>query len=184
MSSPYGNEAGAPQQWQASTPPTPPNRWLLPTLTGIGGFALGIAGGLAVFTMQQSARDEAVAVAEASASASAEAAAAADVAAAQAILPDALDSCGLTDAVGFTLGDSGRSLTFDMRGEDDRTGADIVEIACVLGALGTPQGTISHMDQTTSLDGRQTAEWDSLEVSWSYHPGRGMDGVIRVVDRG
>jgi hypothetical protein len=97
-------------------------------------------------------------------------------------LPDALGACEAdnTATSGFLLGDGDRSLTFDSRGEEDATGADAAVVLCVLGALDVPSSVLSHVEQTTSLDGRQTETWDDVTLAWSYHPDRGLDGVVTV----
>lgn len=82
---------------------------------------------------------------------------------------------------GITLKDDGRTLIFDHKGEEDISGADIEDIACILLQLDIPDSIVSHMDQTTSLDGRQVEEWDNFQIQWSYHPKRGMDGLVTVV---
>ena len=81
----------------------------------------------------------------------------------------------------MTIQDDGATLTFDHRGEDEYTGGDIADIMCVFGELDMPSRISTHMGQTTSMDGRQSATWDDLEIQWSYHPDRGMDGMITVV---
>ncbi|WP_098469605.1 hypothetical protein [Serinibacter salmoneus] len=100
----------------------------------------------------------------------------------QAVLTDAVAACGSASAPGITLGDDGQSLTFDMQGEDELTGANVIDVYCLFSALEMPASVDSHIGQTTSMDGRQSATWGNLEIQWSYHPDRGLDGVITVVD--
>jgi hypothetical protein len=97
-------------------------------------------------------------------------------------LPDALAACDVESSLtsGFLLGDDDRSLTFDNKGEKDASGADVVDVLCVLGALDVPSSVLSHVEQTTSLDGRQAETWGGVTLAWSYHPDRGLDGVITV----
>lgn len=152
-------------------------RWLIPVLAGVAGLVVGVAAtaGVSLSIDAANARE-----ADAAASAAAEAEAEAE-AAKLAILGDAVETCGVANATGFLMGDGGTSLTFDMKGDDQLTGANILDIYCVLGELAIPASVSSHMGQTTSMDGRQSATWDNLEISWSYHPDRGMDGVVTVV---
>ncbi len=82
---------------------------------------------------------------------------------------------------GITLKDDGTTLIFDHKGEEDSSGASIDDIVCVLMLLDIPSSIVSHMDQTTSLDGRQVEEWNNFQIQWSYHPNRGMDGIVTVV---
>ncbi|HIZ36162.1 MAG TPA: hypothetical protein H9815_10315 [Candidatus Ruania gallistercoris] len=95
------------------------------------------------------------------------------------MLTDAAEACGSPD--GVTIEDDGTTLAFDHRGEDDYSGGDFTGIMCVFTELGMPSRISTHMNQTTSLDGRQTASWDGWEIQWSYHPDRGMDGVVTVL---
>lgn len=94
------------------------------------------------------------------------------------VLEDAVATCDPSS--GATIGDDGNTLTFDHKGEEDILGLDFIDVACILDAVDAPASVLSHMDQTTSLDGRQTESWDGLTIAWSYHPDRGMDGVITV----
>ena len=153
-------------------------RWLIPVLAGVAGLVVGVAATAGVFLSVDAADAR---KADAAATAAAEAEAEAE-AAKLAILGDAVDTCKVANATGFLLGDGGMTLTFDMKGKDQSTGAAMTDIACVLAELDVPTSVVSHMDQTTSMDGRQSESWENLEVSWSYHPDRGMDGVITVVE--
>jgi len=66
--------------------------------------------------------------------------------------------------------------------KDGGYGLDATTMWCVIDALGAPSSATSHMEQTTSMDGRQTESWDDIEVSWSYHPDRGMDSVWKIAE--
>lgn len=99
-----------------------------------------------------------------------------------AIFTDAVDTCDLTDNPAVTVEDAGSTLVFDMQGDEETTGASIDELACLLVALDAPTRVTTHMSQTTSIDGRQADEWEGVEVSWSYHPSRGLDALFVVVD--
>lgn len=152
--------------------------WLLPVVTGVVGVVVGagLVGGITGARAAAQERAERAALA-----AEAAAADAADAARA-AILPDAAQACGVTGATGIVVADEGRSLTFDMQGDDDAGGADIGDIVCLFTELGMPSSVRSHIEQTTSVDGRQTQTWGDVDVSWSYHPDRGLDGVLTVAD--
>lgn len=133
---------------------------MLPALTGAAGVVLGALGTVGV--------GAALGASQATAQ--------------QAVLTEAAEACGVESAVGFFLGDDGRSLTFDMQGEDELSGASATDIYCVFSALDMPASVDSHVGQTTSMDGRQSATWDNIEIQWSYHPDRGLDGVLTVMD--
>ncbi|QJW36463.1 hypothetical protein [Cellulosimicrobium protaetiae] len=157
---------------EGSPVPTPARRpgWVLPVVTGVVGVAIGVVGTLGVTSAQQAADEQA----------QADAAAAAEEAQ-QSVLKDAMATCGVNDGEpGIRVGDAGRTLTVDHKGDDDFEGASSEDLFCIVGALDTPSSVTSHMEQTTSMDGRQTESWDNVTVSWSYHPDRGMDSVFTV----
>ncbi|MDF2847135.1 MAG: hypothetical protein K0R97_1117 [Oerskovia sp.] len=145
-------------------------QWVLPAITGVLGLVVGVIGTLGVTSAQEAADEQA----------RADAAAAAKEAQ-QAVLQAAMSACGLDDGdPGLQVGDEGRTLTVDHRGGDDSAGASSEELFCIVDALDTPSSVVSHMEQTTSMDGRQTESWDNITVSWSYHPDRGMDSIFTV----
>ena len=100
----------------------------------------------------------------------------------KALLPDAVRSCKADTEYAVT-GDGGLSLTIDNKGKEDYLGGlATTAMMCIFNDLNIPTAVTAHMQQTTSMDGRQTEAWDSIEVSWSYHPDRGMDSVVSVID--
>lgn len=153
------------QVWAASTgegsPAVGPGKrptWVLPVVTGVIGLVVG-AGGMAAIGAGQ---------------------AAAARTAQSAVLTDAVETCDLAGDPWFVVADEGSTLTFDNKGEDQLTGGALEDLVCVLDALEAPSSVLSHMGQTTSMDGRQEESWDGITVAWSYHPDRGMDGVVTV----
>ncbi|SDC39294.1 hypothetical protein SAMN05216410_1786 [Sanguibacter gelidistatuariae] len=138
--------------------PTQRPAWLLPVVTGVVGAVFGAAGMFVITSLQDSSSARAD----------------------EAVLLDAVTACDLTDTSGITLADKNLTLTFDHKGDEDSSGVEFSAIACLLDELDTPSAVTSHMDQTTSQDGRQTETWDNITVSWSYHPDRGMDGLFTV----
>lgn len=96
------------------------------------------------------------------------------------LLTSAFESCGGPEGIEVT--DAGRTMLFDVEGDDEYSGASIDDLACMLFDLDIPDSTIANMEQTTSMDGRQSDEWDDFGITWSYHPDRGLDGVITVID--
>jgi len=148
------------------TAPAPVARdrpWLVPVAAGFGG---ALFGAIATLVIVGGFNAAATSTADAAAST---------------LFADAVEECG-ADGPDAVIGDEGKSLTIDMKGEDDTVGMDGVDVWCVVSELDTPQSAQSHMEQTTSMDGRQTETWDNIEVSWSYHPDRGMDSVWKIVD--
>lgn len=151
--------------------------WVLPLVTGVIGLVVG-AGGMAAIGAGQDAAEEREAAA--TAAAEQDLADAAEAARAE-ILTKAVGRCGQADSKWFIIADEGLSLTFDNKGKEDYLGgAAFQDIECVLDVLEAPAAVLSHMGQTTSMDGRQEESWDGITVAWSYHPDRGMDGVVTV----
>ncbi|TGJ97544.1 hypothetical protein DLJ96_06230 [Actinotalea fermentans ATCC 43279 = JCM 9966 = DSM 3133] len=132
--------------------------WVLPVVTGVIGLVVG-AGGMAAIGAGQ---DAAARTAQ------------------SAVLADAVETCDLAGDPWFVVADEGSTLTFDNKGDDEITGGSFENLVCLLDALDAPSSVRSHMGQTTSLDGRQEASWDGVAIAWSYHPDRGMDGVVTV----
>lgn len=147
---------------ESSTPaavpsvPSRPSRWVLPAAVGVVGIILGVGGTLVAQTMlggsDASAPEQ------------------------DGRLGEAYSSCG--SPAGTTIADENRTLTIDVKGNDDSYGASYENQACILRALDAPSSVISHLEQTTSIDGRQTEAWDGITAAWSYHPDRGSDMVI------
>lgn len=90
----------------------------------------------------------------------------------------ALETCDLDDLAIFLLGDDGNTLILDMAGEEDIGLLSYDDVDCVLSALDTPSSVRVLMGSTRALDGRQSAEWDGIEASWSYHPDNGLDVLL------
>ncbi|WP_133741587.1 hypothetical protein [Actinorugispora endophytica] len=91
----------------------------------------------------------------------------------------AVEECGLDyESSAAQIGDEGASLALDHQGEDDISGLSHTGLHCVLGALDVPDSVTAQMEGTTAMDGRQSASWDGITASWSYHPDRGLDVVF------
>lgn len=102
--------------------------------------------------------------------------------------------------------DSGKSLAYDFAAsagssEDD----DFVHtytIECIKLVTQLPEYVFTEMQQTSALQGRQTAEWDvdvtkipeaqlkvkpmanaRVDASWTYHPDNGLDAIITVKEQ-
>lgn len=99
----------------------------------------------------------------------------------------ALSTCDLLSKA--TTGDDGASLTLDGGGKDDRSIQDgelvydagkleIEEIACVLGAIDTPDSVVAKMEKTRALDGMQEESSGGYNYVWTYHPDDGLDVII------
>lgn len=130
--------------------------WLLPAVAGVAGLIVGIGGTLSVQAIASATGTPEV----------------------DTRLHDASGECMV--ATGITEGDNGRTLTIDVKGQEDVSGATYDAQACILNELNAPSSAISHIEQTTSMDGRQTESWDGITIEWSYHPDRGSDMVIKM----
>lgn len=85
---------------------------------------------------------------------------------------DALSTCAASS--GVQVSDNGTTLSVDMKGETDYTGASYTETLCLIDAVGTPGYVSDAMMTTTAMDGRQHDTFDGIDVSWSYHPDNGL----------
>lgn len=79
---------------------------------------------------------------------------------------------------GVHLEDNGATLTIDTKGNKDITGADIVDLACVLVFTKAPASVTAQIDATRALDGTQTASWNGIHATWRYHPDSGVNLVL------
>jgi hypothetical protein len=91
------------------------------------------------------------------------------------VLEAAYESCEGDASFGISLDDDGKGMFLDMKGEEDFIGADYADITCILGELDVPSSVISQISNTNSLMGTQTASWENITASWTYHPDRGLD---------
>ena len=78
------------------------------------------------------------------------------------------------------VADQGRTLIFDTKGNDDASGHDMADVACVLNLLLIPQAVVTHIDSTRALDGQQTDTWQGINARWTYHPDSGL--TLTLVD--
>ena len=92
---------------------------------------------------------------------------------------DAVSTClsGTEDDDYASIGDSGHTLTLNGAGNIGR-GLDASAHSCVLDSLHLPDSVRAKIGQTHALDGQQTATWDDIEASWTYHPDAGLDVVL------
>lgn len=97
-------------------------------------------------------------------------------------LTDALTACEALDASGVTFAEDGQSLNFDDKGEEDFLGGDFADLQCIIEKLNAPSTVMARMYQTTSSMGVQEADWDGISVSWTYHPDRGLDANIEIIE--
>ena len=77
-----------------------------------------------------------------------------------------------------TVGSDGSYLSIDTNPydlDDYTVSGSLQAIIDVNSALGLPDYVLNDMGSTTALMGRQTATFDDVTVSWSYHPDSGLE---------
>lgn len=92
------------------------------------------------------------------------------------VFTDAIDACNAKE--GMDIGDGGTTLVIDTKGTDDRRGASISDLACVLGELNITDSALNNVSSIRALDGRQTETWGEFSFTYSYHPDSGLSGVV------
>lgn len=90
----------------------------------------------------------------------------------------AVENCGIREGVSVLIGDDGASLNLDHQGAEESSGISLDSLVCILEELEAPDSVVAEMSQTRALDGRQSADWDGIHASWSYHPDSGLDIVL------
>lgn len=77
-----------------------------------------------------------------------------------------------------TVGSDGSYLSIDTNPydlDDYIVSGSLQAIIDVNSALGLPDYVLNDMGSTTALMGRQTATFDDVTVSWSFHPDKGLE---------
>lgn len=96
-----------------------------------------------------------------------------------AAFPNAVAACAKNTSV--EVMDEGRTLLIDGEGDDYGSGdISVAETACMLDVLNADSAVLTKMSETRALDGRQTATWDGITASWSYHPDNGLDILLEL----
>lgn len=97
------------------------------------------------------------------------------------VLDQAVAACKVKYSVhGAEIADGGTTLILDGSGEDDPAGMPYADQKCLLDELHMPTYVDEQMRNTRALDGRQSADWDGIQASWSYHPDDGLDVVLHL----
>lgn len=87
-------------------------------------------------------------------------------------------TCHLTGSEYIKVGDGGHTVTLDGEGKNGGDGLTISKEACVLRELKVSTAAVTQMDSTTSLQGRQAADWADVYATWTYHPSNGLDLIL------
>lgn len=88
-----------------------------------------------------------------------------------------VDDCGLKVGVDARVLDNGDGLLLNGVGEES-SGLELASTMCILTALDVPDTTLTRMEQTRSMDGRQRDELDGYAIEWTYHPDDGLDVLL------
>jgi hypothetical protein len=86
----------------------------------------------------------------------------------------ATEACSASNSRGVTVDSGGRAMYLNGEGEDS-AGVNVLVQICILNELNVPESVFDRIAGTTSLMGVQTARWENLEASWTYHPKNGLD---------
>lgn len=89
------------------------------------------------------------------------------------------------DSTYSSVASDGSYLTIDTNpdNKDDYTDAEaILAIYAVNEALELPESVINKMGATRALDGMQSYESDDIEVTWTYHPDKGLEVQYSLID--
>ena len=92
---------------------------------------------------------------------------------------DAQIACAASS--GVSVSDNGTTLSVDMMGETDYTGASYDQVLCIIDAVKTPGYIHDAMMSTTAMDGRQHDTYDGIDVSWSYSTYNGLSVLYHKV---
>jgi hypothetical protein len=159
-------DEGSPLERENTVPSSSrPRTWRLPLVTGIAGFLLGalaLAGIQAIVSVADAAWQPANTNATAG------------------ILKRALVNCALQNSPDVKLGDGGYTLTVNGLGASDSSGVPYEAQTCLEQVLRTPLSVIAHIEQTTPLDGRQSATWGHVTMKWLYQPDTGLSSVYTI----
>ncbi|AIY17742.1 hypothetical protein GUY44_06910 [Pimelobacter simplex] len=90
-------------------------------------------------------------------------------------LKDVAATCEISEAPEVvTVGDGGDSLTVG----DGQAEVANKASTCVLDELDAPDSVRGKVLDTNAAQGRQSDSWDDWEVSWTYHPDRGLHLIV------
>lgn len=103
------------------------------------------------------------------------------------LFSEARSSCG---SEGVEVSDNGLSLSVDMMGEEDWSGAPYTAVDCIIQRTEITSFIEDNIYNTNALAGRQSDTYEivlggegtdwaetvfEIEVQWSYHPDNGLD---------
>lgn len=93
-------------------------------------------------------------------------------------LQASVSACDLTGSEYVEVGDGGHTVTLDGESEDGGDGLPVSKEACVLREMKVSTAALAQMESTTSLQGRQAADWADVHATWTYHPSNGLDLIL------
>lgn len=94
------------------------------------------------------------------------------------LIENAYSACGYPDV---DVADKGMTILIDTPSDlfmslGMRPNYD--DVVCLLNQINTPSYIISAIEEVRAIDGRQTQEFDTFEISYSYHPDHGISMTI------
>ncbi len=94
------------------------------------------------------------------------------------------NECCSSDYASVAADGSYLAIDTNPKDYDDYNDYDAMNaIYAVDDALGLPDSVEQKMGQTRSLDGMQTYEGEGIEVSWNYHPNRGLEVIYSLTGK-
>lgn len=97
----------------------------------------------------------------------------------ESILEAAAEDCAIPGGAA----DRGASLILDFAGSDAGSGELIDRhYECIVRELEVPDAVQATIMSTRALDGRQTADWNGITATWTYHPDEGLELILEIDD--
>ena len=75
---------------------------------------------------------------------------------------------------GVSVLDNGTTLSVDMMGTEDYTGAQLTDVDCIVTAVNTPSYIVENIYNVNAISGRQHDEWNGITVTYSYSEANGL----------
>ena len=75
---------------------------------------------------------------------------------------------------GVSVLDNGTTLSVDMMGTEDYTGAQLTDVDCIVSAVNTPSYIVENIYNITAISGRRSDEWNGITVTYSYSEANGL----------
>lgn len=163
-------------------------KWFVPVAIGLAaGIFIGAGGTLGFAIIPQNIEAQRVAESEQVASAAAASASLSAKKALEGAFASWVSACGLSANSGAEVSDGGHTLTIDGQStsqmlQKSTSTVSLTDFSCLITHARVPQSIVSQMNDTTALQGRQSGDFGSYRVSWTYHPDSGFDVIFTLKD--